>query len=340
MPLPVFSGIDDFNPLQQPEAHTFRIPKTGHHANWESLEVEFDAEVIGEKVHSHWYFTTDFWVIEATPEELGLNKAPFVLTDVPCTPGHEWPYDTKPAKTSDQDDDGKHTVHCDNTDSPIPATMKLGELLALEKTGMDIEEFQSYILKNLAEHRAKTGKRAGILFKSGDPNKFQTTIDGTPYWYRSRNYPGFTDLHGGSILTAIGFYKDTTGMATPKALAPGDKAAAPDAMASMADNPVRMHLKKVTFARPKSALIRWIMSGTSSNTIRWYKNHKPAVFGAVALPCLLLFGFLVMKLCKKMRAPPSRPALYNTMGMETAEGGVFNASNEDRRFAASGTKPL
>lgn len=29
MPLPVFSGVDDFNPLQQPEAHTFRVPKDG-----------------------------------------------------------------------------------------------------------------------------------------------------------------------------------------------------------------------------------------------------------------------------------------------------------------------
>jgi len=321
MPLPIFSGIDDFNPLQQPEAHTFRVPSTGQHVNWESQTVEFTSEFLGNKWHSHWYYTQDFWVIEATPEELGLNKAPFILDVVPCTSKDAWPYESKPVKTSaedddanhvDQGDDGKHSnPHCDVKNSPIPATEKLGELLALEKTGYDIDSMKQYVLDNLAATRAKTGK-GRIYMQTGDPNTFITMVDGAPYWHRPRVHPGFTDLAAGSRLTVIGWYARS--YHDPHA-------------STMQTGAVRMHLKHVTFAMPTSSVIRWIMGGVYPNLFRWYKNHKPTVFAAVMIPTLALFALVIKKVCCKRKDGPAK--LYNRA-----------ASDEDKAFEADRLAPL
>jgi len=84
---------------------------TQAHANWGVTEVPFDTDLVWNKWHSHWFFTQDFWVVEATPEELGLNQEPFVEARTYCAPKNKWPYDTTPAETSAAGATGG--PHCD-----------------------------------------------------------------------------------------------------------------------------------------------------------------------------------------------------------------------------------
>jgi len=60
-------------------------------------------------------------------------------------------------------------------------------MLALEKTGLDIDGFKNHILTNLAATRARTG-RGRILWKSGHPDGFTAHQNGMPYWHRPMKY--------------------------------------------------------------------------------------------------------------------------------------------------------
>lgn len=92
-------------------------------------------------------------------------------------------------------------------------------------------------------------------------------------------YPGFTDLKGGSKVTAVGFY----GASLEPDL---------DAVINPPHMPVRMHLKHIIWTVPRNPLVRYLMSGTLLNVCVWHVTN-PSVF--LILAFLLLLGLLGKK---------------------------------------------
>jgi len=309
--IPLFAGISDFNPLQQPEAHTFRVPANGDQAvNWEIsaewMMLPFDVEMVWWKWHSHWYFTKEFQVYDVAggPASIGLDKEPFISKKVECQKAENWPYASKPAEVSHPNEN-----FCDPTDSPIPATNVLGHMMQLKDTGLTIEDVKWHVTKNLIEHRRQTGEGA-LLFESPKTADFKHEIpepDGSlhTFWSRPMVKPAYTDLKAGTRLTVLGGYEPTDGI--------------PE---WVPEDGVRMHLKNVMFTKPKSPFFRYVVSGHYSRTLSWYVGHNPGAILGFIVVFVLFWTFHLAQYCKIVSGEV-KPAT-ETAATEAPHSGKYN----------------
>ena len=208
-------GIDEFNPVQYREAHTFQVPKTGESVNWNTMRVPMDSELMWWKWHVHAYFVEDVWVINAREEDIGLNKGVFKLKDTPLPPEEQVPTSAGY--------------------SPIPCLLLKGQVFDADEHGLSLAQVKSHIMDNLERFRSKGNPDAAIVHAMGDVWDSHEVIGGVPAARRQLTVPlaGFK-LKASQEYTTVSFFK-----ARPEfGVLPEDA------------EPVRMHVKLAMYLRP------------------------------------------------------------------------------------------
>jgi len=161
------------NPLQKPEAGTYRTPATSEAAAWQqSTPTLGDGKILFAKWHNHHYYEDDYMVfIDISADELGLDHAPYELTRTPCGDSAEsWPLSSAP-------DEAHGPVRCRTADSPMGQTEMLGNVLDLTANALTISGLKAHLAQNLATHRARTGEGT-LLLQKGPPKAISEQHDG------------------------------------------------------------------------------------------------------------------------------------------------------------------
>ena len=205
MPTPIKAlGNQLMNPLQKPEAGTYRVPNEGEAATWYEEKAMFSGKIAWLHWHAHYFYQQDYWIFVDVPaQELGLNSPPYVLHKTYCGDSPEsWPkvygFDTRP--------DANHgPVHCRKLDSPMGQSPLIGAILDLTPNGLTIDGMKAQLLVQLAAYRERTGKGT-ILAKQGDVRAFNENF-GSAGWASSKPLitPSTARLEQGMPIVAVAF---------------------------------------------------------------------------------------------------------------------------------------
>ena len=191
------------NPLQKPEAGTFRVPNNVESAVWRELPTRQGGGIAWLHWHSHHHYQEDHLVFVDIPiEQLGLNIPPYVQTIAQCaTTAEAWPLtDSRPA-----DDHGEEwPVRCLASDSPAEQAEHLGGTLELTSE-TTIAEMKGMLFTNLEAYRARTGRGALLAQQGSVFNFHEYHYD---HWYASKPMvvPTTDYLEPNTTMVSIAFF--------------------------------------------------------------------------------------------------------------------------------------
>jgi len=291
------------------QAGTYEVPKEGESMTWGLETVQFDFELLWWKFHTHYYFTSEAWVLDGdATDALGLGKAPFELYLEPFTKADWQDHDTP--KLADVYEDASKMIE---ERFPIPgANVPYKQrYLDLGTVDLDHESAKELLLARLKAHNDRVDPGDGspchtcikFLWQIDNVMDFHDEVAGKMWTRRPFTPPTRSTFRAGEKMTIIVFHKRNYALC-------GDTC-------GESKQPARLHFLIDCTTRMLDPVISFFPS-TNGQWLIYYATFRPtlllffvllALTAAVAsCACLLLKGK-----CLPLRGPcaPDAPdALY------------------------------
>lgn len=274
------------------QAGTYEVPKDAESMVWGYNEAPFDLEVVWWKFHTHYYFTSEAWILSGDTSSLGLDKDPFVLYLEPFEKSDWQDHDTP--KVADVFDSAAEMIE---ERFPIPgANVPYKQrYLDLGTVGLDHESAQQLLLERIKKHNDRVQRHdldkcpecIRFVWRVEDVMDFHVQVDGKKWTRRPFTPPTKTRYNKGDKLTTIVFHKRNPELC-------GDTC-------EESKQPARLHFLVDSLTVPLDPAVSFF-SSTTGTWFVYYMNYRSGtvafIVGCILTVLVALLTFCYSRYCR------------------------------------------